>query len=273
MIAQAQGEYEEARGLYQQSLEIAEWLGDQSGRAATLHQLGRMAQNQGKYEEARGLYQQSLKIFERLGEQRGRAEALHQLGVLVYEQGDFENALMYMIQAYLLFDALLSPSRALAQWNITKIRSLIGEETFTTQWRTLAGDRPLVAKVAQEGTQVFKMRLLSLMYPFFKWLTKWLTYAFEKRTSYAFEKLLGVVSPIILQGTLEQRQKLAATLLKVPGDAPARRFFGCLAAALQGETPEVGLLEPPFTELWQEFQERLRVSPDELSQQEEGKDG
>jgi tetratricopeptide (TPR) repeat protein len=91
-IAYLQGEYEEARGLYRQSLEIKERLGDQSGRARTLHQLGMMAQDQGEYEEARGLYRQSLEIKERLGDQSGRAGTLHQLGMMAQDQGEYEEA-------------------------------------------------------------------------------------------------------------------------------------------------------------------------------------
>ncbi len=47
---------EESRRLYAESLEIRRRLGDQSGIAATLHQLATLAQAQGELEEARRLY-------------------------------------------------------------------------------------------------------------------------------------------------------------------------------------------------------------------------
>jgi tetratricopeptide (TPR) repeat protein len=66
MIAQDQGDYEMARRLYEQSLEIRRQLGDQAGMAFSLGQLGVLAQDQGDHATARRLYEQSLKIFERL---------------------------------------------------------------------------------------------------------------------------------------------------------------------------------------------------------------
>jgi hypothetical protein len=251
VIVQDQGEYEEARSLYQQSLIIFRQLGDQNGQAGSLHQLGRIAQGQGEYEEAHNLYQQSLVIKERLRNRSGQAISLGQLGLLAYEQKDFENALAYMIQAYILFDALRSPFRALAQRTITEIRSHMDEETFMTHWRTLTGDRPLVTVVEQEDTVDT-----------------------DEDDALTVEELPSIVSSIILRGTAEQHQQIAADLIEAqqqlpPEAAPLRQFLECLVAALRGETPEVALLEPPFTELWQKFQERLRMLLDQSSQQEE----
>lgn len=67
------GTTDEASRLYQQSLEIAEKLGNQSGIASSLHQLGIIAQEQGDYATARRLYQRSLEIKEKLGNQAGIA--------------------------------------------------------------------------------------------------------------------------------------------------------------------------------------------------------
>ncbi len=94
----------------------------------------------------------------------------------------------------------------------------------------------------------------------------------------AVEDLPGVVSSLILQGTAEQRQQVAAELTKAQQqvtlmEAALGRFFGCLAAALRGETPEVASLEPPFTDLWQEFQDALVTPSGEQDQQQEEKDG
>jgi tetratricopeptide (TPR) repeat protein len=143
MIAQHQGDYPEARRLYAQSLDIKERLGDQGGRATTLHQLGTIAFVQGDYPEARRLYAQSLDIFERLGDQGGRAQSLGQLGLLAYVQEDYKHALVYTIQAYLLFDFLSAPERELAQRLLARIYKHLDEATFITHWHTLAGDHPL----------------------------------------------------------------------------------------------------------------------------------
>ena len=77
MIHQQQGNYEEAVKLYNQSLKIAEELGNKSGIAITLHQLGMIHQEQGNYEEAVKKYNQSLKMKEELGDKSGIASTLH----------------------------------------------------------------------------------------------------------------------------------------------------------------------------------------------------
>src|SRR5205823_1466269 len=151
-IAQDQGEYEEARRLYQQSLNVFERLGDRHGQAEVQHELGNIAFLQREYEEARHFYLQSLEIKERLGIQRGRAVTLQQLGLLAYEQGNLEDALMYTAPAYILSNALRSPYRATTLRILARIRSHMDEVSFTTQWQMLAGDHPLPT-LSNEGTQ------------------------------------------------------------------------------------------------------------------------
>jgi hypothetical protein len=48
-------------------LAIKKNLGDQSGIATTLHQLGRLAEDEGKKPDALRLFRQALNIFERIG--------------------------------------------------------------------------------------------------------------------------------------------------------------------------------------------------------------
>ena len=55
------------------SLDINERLGDQAGMATSYHNLGILAQDQGDYEEAARQYQRSLDINEQLGNQAGMA--------------------------------------------------------------------------------------------------------------------------------------------------------------------------------------------------------
>lgn len=66
MIAQSQGKIEEARRLYDESLEIEKQLGNQNGIAITLHQLGMIAEIEGDKVEAARLFREALTIFERL---------------------------------------------------------------------------------------------------------------------------------------------------------------------------------------------------------------
>jgi len=92
------------------------------------------------------------------------------------------------------------------------------------------------------------------------------------------EDLPSIVSSVILQGTTEQRQQFAIWLIETqqhfpPVQASLGKFFECLAAVLQGETPEITSLEAPFTNLWQEFEAALATPPSEQDQQEKEKHG
>jgi tetratricopeptide (TPR) repeat protein len=92
MLAYLTGDYAEARQLYQQSLEIAQELGDKSGVSKSLHRLGILAKYTGDYSEARQLYQQSLEIAQELGDKSGVSKSLHNLGILAQDTGDYAEA-------------------------------------------------------------------------------------------------------------------------------------------------------------------------------------
>ena len=126
---------------------------DEALTARALHQLGSSAWAQGEYAEARWLYQQSLETFKRLGDQRGKASSLGSLGIIAYEQGDLEQALVLTIQTFLLLDALHAPARATALWMLARIRKRIDEARFMRHWRALAGERPLPDLPQIDGRQ------------------------------------------------------------------------------------------------------------------------
>ena len=142
VIAYLQGRYDEARQLYHESLARCEWLGDQAGRAATLHQLGMIAQEQGHYDEARQLYQESLSIKEQLGDQGGRATTLGQLGLLARRQDDIAGALRYLMQALEIFERLQSPYRDLILRTLVEIQVKVGEERFAALLGEVMGEQP-----------------------------------------------------------------------------------------------------------------------------------
>ena len=139
--------------------------------------------------------------------------------------------------------------------------------------------RVLVALLREQDTQTLEQKLQ----PPFRDLYAQMVAAVEHEEAentdkgQTVEKLPGVVSSVILQGTMEERQQFATALIEnqqylPPEGAALGRFFACLAAALLGETPEVAELEAPFTDLWQAFQDTLRA-PGEESQQGESKHG
>jgi tetratricopeptide (TPR) repeat protein len=106
ILAQDQGDYQEAQRQYQRALAIKEALGNQAGMASSYHQLGNLAQDQGDYQEARRQYQRALETFEALGNQASMASSYHQLGVLAQRQGDYQEAQRQYQRALAIFEAL-----------------------------------------------------------------------------------------------------------------------------------------------------------------------
>jgi len=106
ILSHRTGDYEGARKLYQESLEITQELGDKRGMAASLHQLGMLAQDTGNYAAAQKLYRQSLEIFQQLGDKSGVSMSLIQMGSLALSTGDYESAREFYQQCLEIFRQL-----------------------------------------------------------------------------------------------------------------------------------------------------------------------
>ena len=91
MLAQAHRRLRRGRKLYQQSLEIMQELGDNSGISARCTSWA-LAHLTGDYDEAGKLYQQSLEINQELGDKSGVSMSLHQLGMLAQPTGEYDEA-------------------------------------------------------------------------------------------------------------------------------------------------------------------------------------
>jgi tetratricopeptide (TPR) repeat protein len=109
-IFENRGEYDKASKLYKESLRIYKELGDKSGIATTLRNLGNIHLHQGNYEEAVKKYNQSLKIAEELGDKSGIAKALHNLGNIHYFQGNYEEAVKLYNQSLKMGEELRNKS-------------------------------------------------------------------------------------------------------------------------------------------------------------------
>jgi tetratricopeptide (TPR) repeat protein len=90
-------------------LKIKEELGNKSGIATTLHQLGMIHQDQGDYDKAIEKFNQSLKIKEELGDKSGIANTLGQIGRIYETREDHKNALKNYLICYSIFGSLKSP--------------------------------------------------------------------------------------------------------------------------------------------------------------------
>ncbi|MEB3290571.1 MAG: CHAT domain-containing protein [Leptolyngbya sp.] len=93
IVYQLRGNYGEALTTYQQSLTISRELGDRATEAITLGNIGIIYERQGSYGEALVAYQQSLVMSRELGDQAGEAITLGNIGIIYERQGNYGAAL------------------------------------------------------------------------------------------------------------------------------------------------------------------------------------
>ena len=96
-----------ARELYEQCLAIAQNLGDRRGIGIVLHNLGTVAFSQGDIPGAREFLERSLAIRREVGDRPGTATSLNNLADIACTQGD-------ITAARVLYQEGLTISRALA---------------------------------------------------------------------------------------------------------------------------------------------------------------
>jgi predicted ATPase/class 3 adenylate cyclase len=101
-----QGEYAEARRLYQESLTIYGELGDKQGIARTLSILGQAAHDEGDFAMARSLYDESLGIFRELGDRSGIAGSLFRLAIAAEAVDDHASQQSLLEEGLVLFREL-----------------------------------------------------------------------------------------------------------------------------------------------------------------------
>jgi non-specific serine/threonine protein kinase len=87
-VVGTQGEYDSARSMMEEALEIYRELGDPFPIAGTLHNLGEMARYQGDYAGAEHYYRASLDRFTEMGSKSGILFASTNLGHSLYHQGN-----------------------------------------------------------------------------------------------------------------------------------------------------------------------------------------
>jgi len=121
------------RGLNEETVESATGV----VKAAALHHLGIIHYAQGRYEEAVKLYQDSLKIKEELGDKSGIAITLGQMGRIFHAQENYKEALRCYLHAFVLFDELNSPYKDLAKRDISELKEGIGDALFDRYYEEL----------------------------------------------------------------------------------------------------------------------------------------
>jgi tetratricopeptide (TPR) repeat protein len=92
MLAYRQGDFEDARQMFERCLTIETDLGNEAGRANALNDLGNVANMQGDFTLARKRYRECLEIEERRGNDRAIAVAKFNLGWAAACIGDYRDA-------------------------------------------------------------------------------------------------------------------------------------------------------------------------------------
>jgi len=90
-----------------------------------------IAQDQGNYPEARRLYEESLKLKRELGDKSGIAKTLGQLGKLAEQEKDDATAARNYLYALTIFTLLNSPNAAIAKNDVARVRQRLGDERLS----------------------------------------------------------------------------------------------------------------------------------------------
>ena len=92
ILAESQGDYEQAVALHEKALNLWRSTGDQVGIASSLTNLGIVADVFGDYDRATDLHTQALSLWHELNDEIGMAGSLNELGSLSVNRGDYEAA-------------------------------------------------------------------------------------------------------------------------------------------------------------------------------------
>ena len=92
-ICVTRGDPDRALSLYQESLQLAEQLGNKKNKAVTLQQIGQVLVMRGDLNNALSNYEQALAIQKELGDIRETGVTLHQMAEIFLTRGDPDRAL------------------------------------------------------------------------------------------------------------------------------------------------------------------------------------
>jgi uncharacterized protein HemY len=149
------GEYEKARGYYEESLAMKRKVyGEEAANpdiAASLQALGSVCLDKGEYEKARGYVEESLAMFRKVhGEEAAHLEiaaSLNQLGSVCYREDDLVDAVRYMKQAWAMQVETTSLSHPDAQTMSGSLQMVQGE------MKTPAGQAKMKQYASARGKQ------------------------------------------------------------------------------------------------------------------------
>jgi predicted ATPase len=165
-LAEAQGDYEQAKQLHEEALALYRVAGDQEGIADALASLGQMARDQGDYDGAVRLLDEALETCRAAGDRRGAAYALIELGTVASYRGGGQLALaLYAEGLEILRTARDQRGYAAALTNVATMTFVQGEperaaplyEEALNLWRDL-GDEQGRATVLTNLGEIMHLR-------------------------------------------------------------------------------------------------------------------
>ncbi len=136
------GSYQESEAAYQQSLSIAQDIGDLRQQAVVKSQSGGLALVQGKLADAEQSYQAALQIFHQLQEPASEARVWHQLGMVYEVAKQWEAAEQVYREAARIKESLGRLRDSATTWNqLALVNKYAGNPAAaeTWYWKAIAG--------------------------------------------------------------------------------------------------------------------------------------
>jgi tetratricopeptide (TPR) repeat protein len=158
------GEVQEALTLYRDALQLYEAVGDRTGLAVTLQNIGAVYDGLGQPEQALAYYQQVRAIVDAVGNRAGLATTLSNIGTVHAKLGQPEQAMAYFQQALPIREAVGDRrGEHVTRYNMAMIYRGQGQLAEAvealrqvvaldeqTQYPDLASDRAMLRQVEQE---------------------------------------------------------------------------------------------------------------------------
>jgi tetratricopeptide (TPR) repeat protein/transcriptional regulator with XRE-family HTH domain len=144
IVRRATGDYSRAAHALERSLNIYRALGDQLGQANALNDLGAVRHLTSDHPGAAQALEQALNIYRALGEQLGQASALNNLGNVRRETGDYPGTAQSLEQALSIYRAL---GDQLGQANALNNLGIV---------RRLTGDYPGAAQALEQALNMYR---------------------------------------------------------------------------------------------------------------------
>jgi predicted ATPase/DNA-binding XRE family transcriptional regulator len=101
-IAMVYQDYARAHAIFEETLTLYQEIEDKCGVADTLDSLGSLATDQGDYEQARSLFEESLAIGREIGDIAGIRTSLRNLGITAFGLGNYKRATTFLDQSLAL---------------------------------------------------------------------------------------------------------------------------------------------------------------------------